>query len=137
MKATKLGLVLVIALSLGAAFSQYARTQEYKPKAEAKTLAKGPLVGVDDQTVVIKHISFGPGFVSKKHFHTGTVFVYILEGTLTVNTNNGKRTVSKGELVQEIPKQVTWVENMSAGKPLKFVVFQVGETGKPMMMKAK
>ena len=132
-----LGLVLAGALSLGAAFSQDAQAAEYKPKAVVKSLVEVPLAGVDGKTVIIKHFTLPAGFVGGKHFHPGPVFVYVLEGTLTVETNNGTIAVSAGEVYKEIPRMVMWATNISASKPVKIVVFQVGETGKPMMIKAK
>ncbi len=139
MNATKLGLGLVLAgaLSLGAAFSQDAQAAEYKPKAVVKALVEGPLAGVDGKTVIIKHFTLPAGFVGGKHFHPGPVFVYVLEGTLTVETDNGTLKVSAGEVYQEIPRMVMRATNIGASKPVKIVVFQVGETGKPMMIKAK
>lgn len=139
MNTTKLGLGLVLAgaLSLGAAFSQDAQAAEYKPKAVAKSLVEGPLAGVDGKTVIIKHFTLPAGYVGGKHFHPGPVFVYVLEGTLTVETDNGTLKVSAGEVYQEIPRMVMRATNISASEPVKIVVFQVGDTGKPMMIKAK
>ncbi|MCH9045582.1 MAG: cupin domain-containing protein [SAR324 cluster bacterium] len=139
MNTTKLGLGLVLAgaLSLGTAFSQDAQAAEYKPKAVVKSLVEVPLAGVDGKTVIIKHFTLPAGFVGGKHFHPGPVFVYVLEGTLTVETDSGTLKVSAGEVYQEIPRMVMRATNISASEPVKIVVFQVGETGKPMMIKAK
>ncbi len=37
----------------------------------------------------------------------------------------------------EVPRLVMRGKNASTSVPAKFVVFQVGDTGKPMMVKAK
>ncbi len=139
MKKTKLGLALALAgvLSLGAAFSLDVQAAEYKPKAVAKSLYKGALNGVDGKTVIVKHFTFPAGFVGGKHFHPADVFVYVLEGAFTVETEKGKRTVPAGELFPEVPGMVMRVRNLSTSVPTKIVVFQVGDTGKPMMIKAK
>ncbi len=139
MKITKLGLALALAgvMSLGATFSLDVQAAEYKPKAEVKSLHKGVLSGVDGKTVIIKHFTVSPGFVGGKHFHPADVFVYVLEGELTVETEKGVRTVRAGELYPEVPGMVMWGKNFSTSAPAKFVVFQVGDTGKPMMIKAK
>ena len=139
MNATKLGLGLVLAgaLSLGTAFAMDEQAAEYKPpKAVATPLVESTLVGVDGKTVIIKHFTLPAGFVGGKHFHPGAVFVYVLEGTLTIQTANRTITVSEGEVYEETPQVVMWAENMSASEPVKLVVFQVGDTGKPMMIKA-
>jgi len=139
MEITKLGLALGLAgiLSLGAASSLDAQAAEYKTKAEVKTLYKGALTGVDGKTIIVKHFTIPAGFVGGKHFHPADVFVYVLEGELTVETEKGVLTVPAGELYREVPGMVMRGKNVSTSGPAKFVVFQVGDTGKPMMVKAK
>ncbi len=139
MAITKLGLALALAgvLSLGAAFSLDVQAAEYKPKAEVKSLHEGALTGVDGKTVIIKHFTLPAGFVGGKHFHPADVFVYVLEGELTVETEKGVLTVPAGELYPEVPGMVMRGKNLSTSVPAKIVVFQVGDTGKPMMIKAK
>ncbi len=139
MEITKLGLALALAgvLSLGTAFSLDVQAAEYKPKAEVKSLHKGALSGVDGKTVIIKHFTVPPGFVGGKHFHPADVFVYVLEGELTVETDKGALTVLAGELYPEVPGMVMRAKNVSTSVPTKILVFQVGDTGKPMMVKAK
>ena len=139
MKITKLGHALALAgvLSLGAAFSLDVQAAEYKPKAVVKSLHKGALTGVDGKTVIIKHFTVPPGFVSGKHFHPGDVFIYVLEGEITVETEKGAVTARAGELIPEVPDMVMRGKNASTSVPAKFVAFQVGDTGKPMMVKAK
>ncbi len=139
MKINKLGIVFALAgiLSLGAAFSVDVQAAEYKPKAEVKSLHEGALNGVDGKTVIIKHFTLPAGFVGGKHFHPADVFVYVLEGELTVETEKGVLTIPAGELYPEVPGMVMVGKNISADNPTKIVVFQVGDTGKPMMIKAK
>ncbi len=139
MEITKVGFALALAgvLSLGGAFSLDVQAAEYKPKAEVKSLHEGALTGVDGKTVIIKHFSFPAGFVGGKHFHPADVFVYVLEGEFTIETEKGKRTLTTGDLYREVPGMVMRARNLSTSAPGKIVVFQVGDTGKPMMIKAK
>ena len=139
MKITNLGHALALAgvLSLGAAFSLDVQAAEYKPKAEVTKLLKGPLAGVEGKEVVIKHFSLPAGFVGGKHFHPGPVFVYVLEGELTVETDAGIETISAGKVYREELRQTMRGKNLSTTDAAKIVVFQVGDTGKPMMVKVK
>ncbi len=139
METTKLGLALALAgvSSLGAAFSLDVQAEEYKPKVEVKSLYEGALTGVDGKTVIVKHFTLPAGHVGGKHFHPGNVFVYVLEGELTIETEKGVLTVTAGELYPEVPGMVMRGKNLSTSALAKFVVFQVGDTGKPMMIKAK
>ncbi len=95
------------------------------------------MAGIDGKSAIIKHFTLPAGFVGGKHFHPGNVFVYVLEGEFTVETEKGSLTVRAGELYPEVPDMVMRAKNQSASEPLKIVVFQVGDTGKPMMVKAK
>ena len=135
----KLGLALALAgvISLGAAFSLDVQAAEYKSKAVVKSLHKGALSGVDGKTVIIKHFTVPAGFISGKHYHPADVFVYVLEGELTVETEKGVLTIPAGKLYPEVPGMVMRGKNASTSVPAKFLVFQVGGTVKPMMIKAK
>ncbi len=137
MKSTKLGHALALAgvLSLGAAFSLDVQAAEYKSKAEVTKLLRVPLAEVAGKEVVINHFSLPPGFVGGKHFHPGPVFVYVLEGELTVETDAGIETISAGKIYREELRQTMRGKNMSTKDALKIVVFQVGDEGKPMMIK--
>ncbi len=139
MEITKLGFALALAgvLSLGTAFSLDVQAAEYKPKVVSKSLYKGALTGTDGKTVIIKHCTLPAGFVGGKHFHPGNVFVYVLEGEIKVETEKGVRTIPAGEIYPEVPGMVMVGKNVSADNPTKIVVFQVGDEGKPMMIKAK
>jgi quercetin dioxygenase-like cupin family protein len=138
MKITKLGHALALAgvLSLGAAFSLDVQSAE-KPKAVVTKLLRVPLAEVEGKEVVIIHFSLPPGFVGGKHFHPGPVFVYVLEGELTVETDAGIETISAGKIYREELRQTMRGKNLSTTDAAKIVVFQVGDTGKPMMVKVK
>ncbi|MDX1487060.1 MAG: cupin domain-containing protein [Acidiferrobacterales bacterium] len=115
-----------------------AAEQEYKSKAKVTSLIETPLAGVKGKTVIIKHFEAPPGFVGGKHFHPGPVFVYVLEGEITIDTDGmGRQTIKPGQLYQEPIGKVMQGRNLSTTDAAKFVVFQVGDEGKPMMIKAQ
>ena len=131
-------LLAVVAVVLAGLQYTYAAEQEYKSKAKATTLVESPLAGVEGKTVLIKHFELSPGHVGGKHIHPGPVFVYVLEGELTIDTENtGSQTIKAGELYQEPIGNVMQAQNLSATEPTKIIVFQVGDEGKPMMIKAE
>lgn len=116
----------------------YATDEEYKPKTKSTTLLESPLVGVEGKIVIIKHFELPPGHVGGKHYHPGPVFIYVLEGELTIDTGKtGRRSIRAGELYQEPIGRAMQARNMSATEPTKIVVFQVGDAGKPMMIKTE
>ncbi len=137
--ALKIGVIGAAALVVFAISGLEAAAQtEYKPKAEVETLFNGPLVTVPGMQLVIKKFAVPPGFVGGRHFHPGQVFVYILEGGLVVEMeDDAPLTLKPGDLFQEPLGGVMRAQNQSADDWAKFVVFQIGEAGKPMMIKAE
>lgn len=137
---TRAGLTLSLIafgiLSIGALGIPDASGEEYKPKGKSTTLLQENLPGVDGKVVIIKRFEFPPGFVGGKHSHSGPVYVYIEEGEFTIEAEGvGQKSYSAGELYQEPIGRVMQGMNKSTTGPLKLVVFQVGDKGKPMMKK--
>lgn len=126
------------------AFSAYpdvvrsGENKEYKPKVQSTTHVQEMLPGDDSKTVVIKEFNVPPGHVGTRHYHTGPVYVYVLEGTFTVEVEGKEpQTLSAGDLFKEPLKTTMLARNPSASSNARIVVFQIGETGKPMMIKAE
>ncbi len=138
-KVWKLALVVAFALGAFAMSSPEAGAQtEYKPKVNATTLADVPLAGVAGRKVIVKHIDIPPGYVGGKHFHVGQVFVYVLEGEITLEMEgDAPLTLKPGELFEEPLGGVMRGKNLSADNAAKIIVFQIGEEGKPMMIKVE
>lgn len=107
------------------------------PEAVQTTLTQIPLLGVEGREVIIKYSDFPAGYMGGKHRHPGPVFLYIIEGTLTVETEAGLQAVNAGELYSELPETVLRLLNMSTTDPVKVVAFLIGETGKPLGIKVE
>lgn len=111
--------------------------QEYVPKVNVQILHQGQLPGMDGKEMTVKHMAIPPGYIGGKHMHTGPVFVYVLEGVLTVETESGTVSYGVGELYPEPLSAVMQGRNLSASDDLEILVFQVGDIGKPMMVKVE
>ncbi len=133
----KIGVIGAVALGVFAFSGLEAAAQtEAKPKIEA--LFEVPLAAVPGMNLMIKRFAVPPGFVGAKHFHPGQVFVFVLEGGITVEMGEDAPLILKpGDLFQEPLGRVMRGKNLSADDWAKFVVFQIGEAGKPMMVKAQ
>ena len=129
---TALAAAMVMVL---ASFHSADAQQEYVSKAKAQTLHKAPLPGVEGKEVIIKHFAAPAGFVGGRHFHQGPVYLYMLEGELTVETEGGTETFKAGQLYVEPANLVMQGKNLSASDDVELLVFQVGDIGKPMMIK--
>ncbi len=135
-----IGLAVVGAVAVGTLGIRAGKAaeKEYKPKVTVKTLIQESMAGVKGKTVIIKHFSLPPGHVGGKHFHPGLVYIYVLEGALTIEVKGqGIQTVSAGGIYKEPSGRVMQARNLSAKDWTKIVVFQIGDEGKPMMIKAK
>jgi len=108
------------------------------PGADKKILFNEPLRGVEGQQVTIDRYSLPPAWIGGRHYHTGPVYVYILEGVLTVDEQGKPRqTFKAGELYPEpigIPMQT---RNLSTSDPMKLLVIQITPKGEPLMYKAE
>ena len=131
------GTALASAIVFGLTAYQAADAQEFVSKARAKTLHQAPLPGVEGKEVIVKHFSIPPDFVGGKHLHPGPVYVYVLEGVLTVELDGETKTFSAGELYPEDIDAPMVGRNLSGTDDLELLVFQVGDIGKPMMIKVE
>ncbi len=135
------GLVLASTLALGLVAFQGAQAAEefVFEKAKATKLLETPLAGVEGKTVHIVHFSAPAGFVGGKHSHPGPVFVYVLEGQLTVEVEGMEPvTLGPGDVYAEpVGTNTMQPFNKSSTHGVKIVVFQVGDEGQPLMVKAE
>jgi quercetin dioxygenase-like cupin family protein len=125
------------AMIIGMSGFQAADAEEYIPKAQVKTLHQAPLPGMEGKEMVVRHMGIAPKFVGGKHMHPGPVFVYVLKGELTVELASETKTFKAGELYFEDIDAAMVGKNLSATDNLELLVFQVGDIGKPMMIKVE
>ena len=135
MKSTYLiSTALISGMVIGMTGAQTATAEEYVMKAAVQKLHQAPLSGLDGKEMTVVHIAVPPGFVGKKHMHPGPVFVYMLEGEITVELEDGTKTFKAGELYPEDMNAAMVGRNISTTDDAEFLVFQVGDIGKPMMI---
>ncbi len=132
-----LSAALASGMLVGMASFQAADAQEYVPKVQVKKLHQAPLQGVQGKEVIVKHFAMPPKFVGGKHMHPGPVFVYVLEGEFNVELDSGTKTYKAGDLYAEGINAAMVGRNLSATDDLEILAFQVGDIGKPMMIKVK
>lgn len=111
--------------------------EEYKSKADKAKLMSGPLAAFEGMEANIVRIELPPGYQGGRHYHTGDVFVYVEAGRFTVETDGRSRTFTAGEVYHETPNVPMVARNGSSSEGATVVVFQVGEIGDPIMMKAE
>ncbi|WP_439155994.1 cupin domain-containing protein [Yoonia sp.] len=94
-----------------------------------------PIQGMPNTEAKILLFDVDPGWRTDHHIHPGQLFVYILEGSLQLDVDGTDPVVySAGEAFYELPDLGMVGSNFSATDRAKFVVFQFGEAGKPLMI---
>ncbi|MDH3280436.1 MAG: cupin domain-containing protein [Gammaproteobacteria bacterium] len=95
-------------------------------------LSKTDLAVAPGMETVVLTVDGAPGLVGKKHFHPGDEFIYIAEGTLTLDVaGKGKVTLNKGETLHIPAKVAHQAVNPSSNTPFKAVTFGIFEKGQP------
>jgi quercetin dioxygenase-like cupin family protein len=105
----------------------------------AQTLIQKPLAEMANPEVTMLTLTVAPGAASPPHKHTGPVFAYLLEGEIENQVDpNPPRRYKPGEFFYEPPMHVHQsLRNLSATKPAKLLIFEIGQRGKPFTVGAR
>ena len=87
-----------------------------------------------DQEMLVLEVSYEPGQASAPHRHDAHVFVYVLEGQVTMQVAGGEPvTLSPGEMFYENPDDVHTVSrNASDSEPARILVHILKTAGAPV-----
>jgi len=103
--------------------------------AETTRVLKTELQGEEGREANIVRFDVGPDWETDRHIHPGHVFVYITEGSIEVDVEGKEpQTFSAGEAFYELPDLPMVARTASTDEGAKFIVFQVGPTGEPIMV---
>jgi quercetin dioxygenase-like cupin family protein len=127
------GYLLGIALSMPMFFSGTTPAQSPTSAVAVKQLMTKELAGVTGKEVLMSTVTYPPGGSSPPHRHDAQVFVYVLQGELTMQVQGGpKVTLKPGDTFYESPTDVHSVSaNASESAPATFLVFIVKDKGAP------
>ncbi len=116
--------------------AQDAAAHETKPAV--KSLLKTPLAGIAGKEANVVLFDVGPGWKIAKHFHPGHVFVYVIQGSIKIEMEGEPvEVMGPGDVLHELPDRNMVVNNISSTEGAKFLVFQVGDIGKPLTVKVE
>lgn len=131
--AVLLALTFTVGTAVGVVGNHVLSAQQAPLKATE--LLKADVVGVDGKEGIVQLVEFLPGGASGKHYHPAHSFGFVLEGTLTVESDGHPPvTVRAGQAFQEAPGNVHDGKNLT-GSPLKLVVFRVHPKGQPITVR--
>jgi quercetin dioxygenase-like cupin family protein len=128
----KAAFVAVLVLCQLCAFA--ADTPSTRPAAVVKQLLDQDLVGVSGKELLMLTVEYLPGGASLPHRHDAQVFVYVLQGELSMQIAGSPAvTLRQGETFYENPSDVHLVSaNASKTAPAKIFVFIVKNKGAPV-----
>jgi quercetin dioxygenase-like cupin family protein len=119
-------------------YAQHKTKEEYKSTAEIETLVQKPVLGAEGKQLTIMHVTAPPEWIGGKHYHTGPVYVYVLNGPFTVDEEGKDRQVFEtGQVYQEPIGQPMQARNVDAGGPMEMLVVQISNVGEPLMYKVE
>jgi len=83
-------------------------------------------------------VEYAPGASDQRHYHSGHLFTYIVEGSVIWEVEGQPpMTLKAGDAVYDQPKQVHNHRNASTTEPAKFVAFFIEEKGQPRSVPVK
>jgi len=117
-----------VSIMLGAATAD-----EIAPPPKATTLMTRDLEGIAGKEMLVLVVEYPPGGVSPPHRHDASVFVYVLEGAVTMQVSGAAPvTLHAGGTFYEAPGDVHVTSaNASSSVPAKFLVYMVKGKGVP------
>ena len=132
MKRTSLAL-FAAAIAFSFVGAQGAAAHEIKPAVT--NLLNQPLAGLAGQEANVVLFSVSPGWTIGKHIHAGHIFLYMLEGSIKIEVEGAPTEIlSPGDVLYEVPGPSMVANNVSSTKGARFLVFQVGEIGEPLLV---
>lgn len=143
-RALLIAAILVTGTSTGAILSQFVNAQQGVPR-EVRALPlkhtvihRMDLAGLAGKQAALVAVEYAPGASDQKHYHSGHLFSYIVEGSVIWEVDGEPPiTLNAGDAFYDRPKQVHNHRNASATAPAKFVAFFVEEKGQPRSVPVK
>ena len=103
---------------------------------EVTPLLKQSLEGMDGMEANVVLFNVEPGFETERHIHPGHLFIYVLEGEIEIDVEGQDEPIriAAGKAAYEPANTPMVGRNASSTEGARFVVFQVGKAGEPLMI---
>lgn len=125
-----------ILLTLASATTALVFAHDTPGEETVKPLMKQPLSEAPGKDVLMVTVSYAPGQASKPHLHPGSIFAYVLEGSV-ISQLEGEppKTYTVGQSWYEAPRIHHLVSrNASTTQPAKLLVYAVSTNGEPVKL---
>jgi quercetin dioxygenase-like cupin family protein len=101
-------------------------------------LMKQPLADMAGKVATMLTVDYTPGAASDPHVHPGSVFAYVLEGTVVTQVEGEQpMTYAKGQNWYESPKKPQVSRNASVTEPAKLLVLLLSQEGEALKVPVK
>jgi len=102
-------------------------------------LMKQPLTDMAGEVATVLTVDYAPGAASDPHVHPGSVFAYVLEGSVVTQLEGEQHmTYTKGQSWYESPKKPHVVSrNASVTEPAKLLVVLLSQEGEAVKVPLK
>lgn len=124
--------IAIIAVGLAAGLGFWAGVHAQSKMVIAKEVYKHALTGIDGKEIRITQLEFGPGVVSPPHHHPGDTFVYVIDGELVTEIDDGAAFSAKaGEIFHEPPMSLHKSTKNPGSAPAHAIAIMIIDADKP------
>ena len=103
------------------------------PQITRTEILRKPMSGLDGKEVVVFLADIPPGGVAATHYHPGDEAIYMLQGALLFEPDQGPPFVLKaGEITFNPAKNIHKAKNTSSTEPAKVLNCMIAEKGQPL-----
>ena len=126
-----LGLTLAVGIGLGVVGSRFLNAQQAPLKRTE--VMRTDMAGMEGKEAHMWIAEIAPGASTGKHSHPTPRFVYVIEGSVTVEIDGRPPQIFEaGKGFQEMPDVVHDFRNTSTLEPAKALGFQISGKGQPL-----
>jgi len=130
MKHKNLTLIAAIAVL---SFMGIQNSSAHEVETKITGLLNMPLSDIAGKDSNIVLFDVAPGWEIANHFHSGHIFIYMIEGSIKIGVDGMEPLIlSAGGTVYEAPNKNMVASNTSSTDGAKFIVFTVGDIGEPV-----
>ena len=136
--------IFVAGMGASAILTQFVNAQQGVPRQvrplplKHTVIHRMDLAGLEGKQGALVAVEYAPGASDQKHYHSGHLFTYIVEGSVIWEVEGeAPVTLNAGDAFYDRPKQAHNHRNASATAPAKFVAFFVEDKGQPRSVPVK
>jgi quercetin dioxygenase-like cupin family protein len=136
--------IFVAGIGTSAILAQFVNAQQGVPRQvrplplKHVVVHQTDLAGLEGKQGALVAVEYAPGASDQKHFHSGHLFTYIVEGSVIWEVEGqAPITLNAGDTFYDRPKQVHNHRNASPTASAKFVAFFVEDKGQPRSVPVK